>query len=175
MVGSALNEHSPSGLVLLGPGRPSTSSTGARSMAIPAWCIWWPTADAVACTWAGVMVWAISRAHGNEATKPASRCTPPPSSSAMVSGGTPPGATLFVAVTCRLRSAGGGALPRKSTPPTPVATVEPRARRLKSSDGITISWAARRANGHDVASQLGVVVTGPLGGPGVVGDGGLDA
>jgi hypothetical protein len=119
--GSPLNERCPSASVELGPGLASTSSTGARSLVTPAARICRPTVWASARLCAGVIVPAIDRAHGIVATSPDSRCTPPPSSSA-ITNGRDAGAWAVRVRSRTARSCGGGCEPRNSTAPAPALT-----------------------------------------------------
>ena len=115
------NDRVPSGSRLFGPTPLSRSSTGARSMVIPAARIRWATPVTSWRIWAGDIDAAICLAEGSDPTRFAIRWTTPPSSSVITNGAMPPGADAERL--CRLvaRSAGADD-PKRITPPAPAAT-----------------------------------------------------
>ena len=138
-----LNDRVPSGSVALGPGPPSRSSTGARSIVTPAAFIRRPSRSARRWISVGVIVAASWRADGIQPTRLAIRWTAPPSSSVMTNGGMPPGASRTRRASDDARSAGAWA-PNRSTPPAPAATSPATDPTSPSSTGITTVCSASR-------------------------------
>ena len=157
MVALRLNDRVPSGSWLLGPTPLSRSSTGARSMVIPAACM---RSATLVTSWricAADIVAAICLADGIEPTRFAMRCTTPPSSSVITNGAMPPGAASESA--CRLEPRLAGAEdPKRITPPAPAATSAVTAATSDSSTGTTRVCSASRVR-LQVARTLGFVQT----------------
>src|SRR5438309_9202238 len=85
----------------------------------------------------------ICLAEGIEPTRFAIRWTTPPSSSVMMKGLIPPGATASSACNWAPRLVGADE-PKRITPPAPAATSDLTDRMLFSSTGITTVCSARR-------------------------------
>src|SRR4029453_3605198 len=151
-----LNDRVPSGLVALGPGPPSRSSTGARSIVTPAAFIRRPSRSARRWISVGVIVAASWRADGTLPTRLAIRWTAPPSSSVMTNGGMPPGASRTRRASDDARSAGARA-PNRGPPPAPGATSPATDPTSPSSTGITTVCSASRRTLQVLASTPRVV------------------
>ena len=136
--GSAPNERSP---ITSSSGWVVTSTTGAKSTVTPRSCSALPRSRASACTWATVMVVAITRALGTSPSSSSTRCTRPPSSSTLTASGT--FAALRTAASRSSRSSVLSLPPRKIPPmPSAPATLVAESAELGSTP--TMSSCASR-------------------------------
>ena len=144
---TAAEERVPSGLRSFGPSPPSMSSTGARSIAMPAARSRVATLFASNFICPGAIVAPMVLAEGITLARFATRSTSPPSSSTITKGGWRRARSGCAGRKCP-RGAGGVDAPKRITPPASTVTSRFTAETFVSSTGTTTVCAASRWRFH---------------------------